>query len=118
MNYRYRQRLIVTQIRKLKRVHKLGQYSEVHKFVCVYQKIKPNYLSKCALYGKMMQYGIKSSTKHPSETDNNFEKSYLKSVIFSVKSIIFTIFQLRLRYFVIKIVLVLNILPKFGSACF
>ena len=29
---------------------------------------------------------------------------------------LFTIFQLRLRYFVIKIVLVLNNLPIFGSA--
>ena len=27
----------------------------------------------------MMQYGIKLSTKHPSETNNNFENSYLKS---------------------------------------
>ena len=87
MNYRYRERLIVTHIRKLKRVHKLGQYSEVHKFVCVYLKIKPNKLSKCALYRKMVQYGIKLSAKHLSETNNNFENSYLKSVIFSVKSI-------------------------------
>ena len=31
---------------------------------------------------------------------------------------LFTIFQLRLRYFVIKILLVLNILPILGSACF
>ena len=37
----------------------------------------------------MMQYWIKLSTKHPSETNNNFENSYLKSVIFSVKSITF-----------------------------
>ena len=66
----------------------------------------------------MMQYGIKVSSKHPSETKNNFENSYLKSIIFSVKIELFTIFQLRLRYFVIKIVLVLNILPIFGSACF
>ena len=65
----------------------------------------------------MMQYGIKLSTKHPSETNNNFENSYLKSVIFSVKIITFYNIQLRLRYFVIKIVLVINILPKFGSAC-
>ena len=66
----------------------------------------------------MMQYGIKLSTKQPSETKNNFENSYLKSIIFSVKIELFTIFQLRLRYFVIKIVLVLNILPIFGSVCF
>ena len=67
----------------------------------------------------MMQYGIKLSTKQPSETKNNFENSYLKSIIFTVKNrFFFTIFQLRLRYFVIKIVMVLNILPIFGSACF
>ena len=82
MNSRYRRRLIVTHIRKLKRVHKLGQYSEVHKFACVYLKIKPNQLSKCALYRKMMQYVIKFGKKHPSETNNNFENSYLKSTIF------------------------------------
>ena len=40
MNYRYRQRLIVTHIRKLIRIHKLGQYSDVHEFVCVYLNIK------------------------------------------------------------------------------
>ena len=42
MNYRCRQGLIVIRIRKLKSIHKLGQYSEVHKFVCVYLKLKPN----------------------------------------------------------------------------
>ena len=34
----------------------------------------------------MMQYGIKLSTKHSSETKNNFENSYLKSIIFSIKN--------------------------------
>ena len=29
----------------------------------------------------MVQYGIELSTKHPSDTNNNFEKSYLKSMI-------------------------------------
>ena len=82
MNSPYHWRLIVAHIRKLKRVHKLGQYSEVHKFACVYLKQKPNQLSKCALYRKMMQYGIKLSTKHPSETKNHFENSYLKSIFF------------------------------------
>ena len=82
MNSPYRRRLIVAHIRKLKRVHKLGQYSEVHKFACVYLKQKPNQLSKCALCRKMMQYGIKLGTKHPSETNNHFENSYLKSIIF------------------------------------
>ena len=58
------------------------------------------------------------STKHPSETNNNFEKPYLKSIIFLVKIKLFETFQLRLRCFVIKIILVLNILPILGSACF
>ena len=86
INILYHWRLIVTQIRKLKRVHKLGQYSVVHKFACVYLKIKPNQLSKGALYRKMMQYGIILSTKHLSETHNNFENFYLKSIIFLVKN--------------------------------
>ena len=30
----------------------------------------------------MMQYWIKLSTKHPSETNNYFENSYLESIIF------------------------------------
>ena len=89
MNYRYRRRLTVTHMRTLKRVHKLGQYSEVHKLVCAYLKIKPKLLSKGALYRKMVQYGTRLSTKHPSETNNNFENSYLKSVICSIKSITF-----------------------------
>ena len=75
MNSRYHLRLIVTKIRKLKRVYKLGKYFEVHKFAYVYLKIKPNQLSKCALHRKMMQYVIKLSTKHPSETNKNFENS-------------------------------------------
>ena len=58
MNSQYCRRLIVTHIRKLKVDHKIGQYSEVQKFACVYLKIKPNQLSKGALYRKMMQYGI------------------------------------------------------------
>ena len=37
----------------------------------------------------MMQYGDEMSTKHPFQTNNNFENSYLKQVIFSVKSITF-----------------------------
>ena len=75
----YRRRLIVTHIRKLKkRVHKLGQYSGVHNLAYVYLKIKPNQLSKGALYRKMMQYGFKLSTKHPSETNKNFEKILFK----------------------------------------
>ena len=89
-------------------------YSEVHKFACIYLKIKPNQLSKGALYLKIVQYGIKLSTKHPSETNNNFENSHLKSIIFLYIS--FTIFQLRLRYFVIKMILILNILHVFSPS--
>ena len=81
MNSLYCRRLIAAHTRKLKRVHKLSNYSEVHKFACVYLKPKPNQLLKCALYRKMMQYGIKLSTKLPFETNNNFENSYLKSII-------------------------------------
>ena len=73
MNSPYRRRLIVAHIRKLKRVLKLGQHSEVHTFSLVYLKQKANKLSKCALYRKMMQYGIKLSTKHPTENNNSFE---------------------------------------------
>ena len=82
MNSPYPLRLIVAHIRKLKRVHKLGQYFEVHIFACVYLKPKPNQLPKCAPYRKVMQYGIKLSTKNPSKTNNNFENSYFKLIIF------------------------------------
>ena len=54
---------------------------------------------KGALYRKMVQYGIKLSTKHPSETFNNFENSYLKSVIFSVKSITFCNIPIKIEIF-------------------
>ena len=40
MNRPYRRRLIVAHIRKLKRVHKLGQYSDVHKFCMCISKTK------------------------------------------------------------------------------
>ena len=86
----------------------------VHKFACVHLKIIPNQLSKGALYRKMMQYGFKLSTKHPPETNNHLKNSHLKSISILVKNELFTIFQLRLRYFVIKIILVLNILPILG----
>ena len=118
MNYRYHRRLIVTHIIKLKRIYKLGQYSEVHEFVCVYLNIKPNLLSKGTLYRKVMQYWIKLSTKHPSETKINFENSYLKSIIFSVKNRTFYNSPIKIEVFCNKIVLVLNILPIFGLACF
>ena len=86
----------------------------VHKFPCVYLKIIPNQLSKGALYRKMMQYGFNLSIKHPPETNNHLKNSYLKSISIFVINEFFTIFQLRLRYFVIKIILVLNILPILG----
>ena len=50
----------------------------------------------------MVQYGIKLSTKHPSEINNNLKLSYLKSILLKIKLDFFTIFQLRLRYFVMK----------------
>ena len=46
-----------------------------------------------------MQYGIKLSKRHPSETNNNFENSYLKSVIFSVKSITFYKTSIKIEIF-------------------
>ena len=42
---------------------------------------------------------INLSTKHPSETFNNFENSYLKSVIFSVKSITFCNIPIKIKIF-------------------
>ena len=47
----------------------------------------------------MMQYGIKLSTKQPSETKNNFENSYLKSIIFSVKNITFYNIPIKIEIF-------------------
>ena len=58
MNSQYCWRLIVTDIRKFNRDHKLGQYWGVQMFACVYLNTKPNRLSKGALHRKMMQYGI------------------------------------------------------------
>ena len=56
-------------------------------------------MSKGALCRKMIQYEIKLSTKHPSETNNNFENSYFKSVIFSVKSITFNSIPIKIEIF-------------------
>ena len=47
----------------------------------------------------MIQYAIKLSQKHPSETNKIFENSYLKSFIFSVKSITFYIIQMKIKIF-------------------
>ena len=71
----------------------------VYKFACVYLKIKPNQLSKGALYRKMMQYGFKLSTKHPSETNKKFENSYLKSIIFLVKNKTFYNIPTKIKIF-------------------
>ena len=90
MNSRYRRRLIVTHYRKLN--ESTNQvYIQVHKFACVYRKLKPDQLYNCVLYRKMMQYGLKFSTKHSSETNNNFENSYLKSIIFNKKKTFYNI---------------------------
>ena len=58
----------------------------IYKFAFVYLKINPNQLSKGALYRKKMQYGFTLSAKHPSETKNNSENSYLNSISFLVKN--------------------------------
>ena len=42
--------LKVTHLRKSNRVHDLDLYLVVHKFVSVHLKIKPDHLSKNALY--------------------------------------------------------------------
>ena len=47
----------------------------------------------------MMQYGVKLSTKQPSETKNNFENSYLKSNIFSVKNRTFYNVPIKIEIF-------------------
>ena len=82
MNSRHCRRVILTHIRISKRVLKVAQYSEVHKFVFVYLKIKHNQMSKGALYRKMMQCGIKLSTKNPSKPITILKNYYLKSTIF------------------------------------
>ena len=47
----------------------------------------------------MMQYGIKLSTKHPSETNNNFENSYLKSILFGKKYFFFYNIPIKIEIF-------------------
>ena len=47
----------------------------------------------------MVQYGIKLSIKHPSETKNNFENSYLKSIIFLVKNRTFYNITIKIEIF-------------------
>ena len=52
-----------------------------------------------ALFRKMMQYGIKFSKKHPSKTKNNFENSYLKLIIFSIKHRTFYNIPIKIEIF-------------------
>ena len=111
-------RLIVTHVRKFKRVHKLGLYLEVHSCVCVYIKIKPNYLYKGTLYRKMMQKEIKLSTKHPSETKSSFENSFLKSTIFSVKYRTFYYIPIKIEIFCNQKSIGLKYIADIWSACF
>ena len=85
MNSRYRRRLLIIHIRNEPSPQIRSIFGGRQICMCI-SKLKPNQLSQGALYRKMMQYGLKLSTKHPSETNNNFEKSYLKSIIFLVKN--------------------------------
>ena len=66
----------------------------------------------------MVQYRIKLSTKRPAETNNNFENSNLKSVIFSVKSITFCNIPMKIEIFCNQNSIGLNSLPKKGLAGF
>ena len=53
--------------------------------MCI-SKTKTDHLSKCALYRKMMQYGITLSTEHRSETNINFKKIVFKITHFLNKN--------------------------------
>ena len=66
--------------------------------MCISKK-KHSQLPKGALYRKMMQYGIKLSTKHPYETINNFENCYLKSIIVLVKNKTFYNIPIKIKIF-------------------
>ena len=62
-------------------------------------KYKTHQLSKGALYRKTMQYGIKLSSKYPSETNNNFENSYQKSIIVLVRKKTFYNVSIQIKIF-------------------
>ena len=47
----------------------------------------------------MMQYGIQLSTTLPSKTKNNYENSYLKSIIFFCKNITFYNIPIKIEIF-------------------
>ena len=57
--------------------------------MCISKNKTQSIIQGGAQYRKLMQYGLNLSTKHPSETNNNFENSYLKSIIVLVKYITF-----------------------------
>ena len=80
-------------------MRKIGRYSEVQIFARVYLKLKYNQLSKGALYRKLVQYRIELSTKHPSETNYNFESCYLKSIIFGKKKYFFYNIPIKIKIF-------------------
>ena len=47
----------------------------------------------------MIQYGIKLSTEHRSETNNNFENSHFKSIIFLNKNSRFYLIPVKIKIF-------------------
>ena len=56
----------------------------------------------CNLSYNMTNINLISALKYPSKINNNFENSYLKSFICLIIDItLFTIFEFRLKYFVI-----------------
>ena len=67
--------------------------------MCFSKNKNPINCPKVCYIVKMMQYGIKLSTKHPSETNNNFENSHLKSIIFSVKNRTFYNIPIKIEIF-------------------
>ena len=73
-------------------------YGGIQICMCI-SKDKTHQLSKGALYRKMMQYGFKLSAKHPSETNDNFENSYLKSISFLVKNKTFYNIPIKIKIF-------------------
>ena len=46
-----------------------------------------------------MQYGVKLSREHPSETNYNFKNSYLKSIIFLDKNWTFYNIPIKIKIF-------------------
>ena len=52
-----------------------------------------------ALYRKMMQSRFKLSTMHPSETNNNFKNSCLKTISFLVKNKSFYNITIKIKIF-------------------